>query len=426
VTPDKLDADFFIAGKYQVSGVQFVDTDASNQKNGAEANYPAAPNITVTKPSGAPSVKATKSADGSYIVSGMINGAYTITYSPPGGYFVNNPKPPQFALTLSGSCPPTVWNTTTGATCSGGDISNLNFPITQGNSWFQSVGGDVRVDRGFSDRIPATVSVPVPYKSAGNLGYALAQGTTTTPGILFSGLTVPDLASGLVSSTNRQVSGSTYGYAYTPVNSGSLRTSYDYLLTSARQQGVTPTNLTTVSTSCSNIASCTIPSSIASGVYLANGATDLIGFSMAGGSKNIIILVNGDLTISTPIDVPVGSSLVIISKGSITVNAAVGSTAPPGVYPPATPDIEGFFSADEHFILAGNNDCAIAADKMLFIEGAVVVNAALGGSGAVQNNRNLCGNSTYPAFLIRERPDMILNMPLLIKVPTYIWQEVAP
>ncbi|MBI2442416.1 MAG: hypothetical protein HYV40_01595, partial [Candidatus Levybacteria bacterium] len=64
-------------------------------------------------------------------------------------------------------------------------------------------------------------------------------------------------------------------------------------------------------------------------------------------------------------------------------------------------------------------------DRMLNIEGAVIMNASLTG-GTLKLYRQLCSQSGYPTLTVKERPDMILNMPDILKNPTYTWREVAP
>jgi hypothetical protein len=190
-----------------------------------------------------------------------------------------------------------------------------------------------------------------------------------------------------------------------------------------RQSNITPINLATI---CPNLNSCTLPNTLANGVYQANGDVTLTGTSTLPSNRDFVILINGKLTINGGIDIDTTSTATFSTSDDIIVPATIGTA--PTCPAPANATIDGFFSTDKSFIIESNADCAIdQRDLQLTMQGSVVVNAGRV-SGKFQNDRTLCdaGNLEYPSFTIKDRPDMILNAPDFLRVPTYIWQEVAP
>jgi len=162
------------------------------------------------------------------------------------------------------------------------------------------------------------------------------------------------------------------------------------------------------------------------GVYQANGNVTLNSNNFTG-NKDIVFLINGDLTIRGSLHVPTSSTVFYSVSGDITIDPSVGTTA--SCPPPVNGDIEGFFSADGSFTAVSNADCSAATpvpDEQLNVQGAIVVNAS-GNGGGFTNSRTLCTNNlNFPSFTIKERPDFILNAPEILKIPSFIWQEVAP
>lgn len=421
--------------KYSITGNVFVDSDDSRAKDGAEINYAATPGITISSiPAGAPTPPAvTNNVEGSYTVTGLISGTYVIQYpNLPDGYVMTHPVntvPPTFSAPVGSGCNQATPNP--GGSCNAGNLQDVNFGIKAGQPWFQALGLDARMDSGFYDPVP-----PSPMAACGG-AYAMLPGSSTTPGVVFTGSTPVNTWQGAVSSTNWVVGGS--AYPETSSQGNAAKTSYGYLLSIAQTSGIT---LTKLSTKCT-LTDCTLPASLPTGaIYTTddgNGATDdsltLNSFTVPA-SKNFVILVNGDLTIKGTIRVPTTSTILFSTSGNITVDPSVGSTAacPPPLA--GLGDLEGFYSADKSFIAQSGSsltpktaDCAASPtipDKQLNVQGAIVVNAG-NTSGQFSNQRDLCtGNTDYPSLTIKERPDMILHAPDFLRVPSYIWQEVAP
>ncbi|MFH1289142.1 MAG: hypothetical protein ABIH88_00295 [Patescibacteria group bacterium] len=117
------------------------------------------------------------------------------------------------------------------------------------------------------------------------------------------------------------------------------------------------------------------------------------------GSRAAIVFVDGNVTITGNIQVPVGSFLAIISSGNLIVEDAVST-------------IEGMFIA-ENFD-SGSGDVALLGQGM-FIFGSVSLGRDLG-----------AGNGSAPAEDFEFRPDFFLNAPSSLMKGSYSWQEMAP
>ena len=124
-----------------------------------------------------------------------------------------------------------------------------------------------------------------------------------------------------------------------------------------------------------------------------------------GATEKVIIFVNGNLNIKKNIDVPAGTSnLVIFASGNITID-------------PAVTGVEGIFFAGGKF-----NTGTDGSDNPLVVEGSVV---ALDG---VELERNISDalSPTTPAEKFTYRPDLVLGLPTLFSSSRMEWREVAP
>lgn len=389
-----------------ISGSVYLDTNKNQYKDAGELNYTGS--ITITSSGGTVST-----SNGNYTINGLTSGSYTVSYtSLPTGYQMTYPIPPSFAITVGASC-------STGgahsAVCDvNGNITNLNFGITNLSPWMQCQGGDCRIDN------PAFISKIPQNSSCGN--YASLNGSGGTPGLIFSGAGNPDFGSGQASTTNWVAGGTSYPESYSPIRQGSqIKTSYAFLLGKAAQGNVT---ITDISSYCGSggISNCSLSSLPTHGIYQANGSLKLTGGGLnLGGNQNFVILVNGDLTIAENITVPQGSTAIFSASGNIQVDKSIGE----GSVTSTAPDIQGIFSADKSFIAQGTNNCTLGTDLRLNVAGAIITNAGQTG-GSFQNLRDLCGGDVCPAFYVSERPDFILNTPDFIKQPNFTYQEIAP
>ncbi|HVF69825.1 MAG TPA: Ig-like domain repeat protein [Xanthomonadales bacterium] len=405
---------------YSIAGEIFMDSSSDSIKNGGEATY--------TSTSSGFSIRNTT---GSYSNSksdntGVFNfttlpaDTYTVSYttSPlPGGFNMVNPlngPPPQFSVSV-GPAVCTISPSTSGSCIAGNNVNNLNFAINNSIPWMQTYNSDVRNDNGITNNVPSSPSYP-PYASAIDALFG------TTPGVIFPGDGSTNIPVGRVSSTRWVVGGPSYSEVFKFPAGNRLRTSYGYLLDNASRAGITPVDMASATVCVGGLGNCTLtPVTLLNGVYRANGNVTLNSYSFPG-VRNYILLINGTLTIKGPITVPNGSTVLFAASGDIIIDKTVG-VAPTSPRP--TGQLQGFYSADRNFTIQGEGSCS-TPDKILNIDGAIVVNAG-GGGGSLSNQRNLCAsNATTPSLTIAPRLDFILNTPSFLMQQVSITREVAP
>jgi hypothetical protein len=278
------------------------------------------------------------------------------------------------------------------------NIVNLNFGITNLFPWYQSTCGDIRVDNGIDDHLPAG-------KTA-----ITTNATCTNQALGYTGDTPPKLGQGTISLSGQTIGGNSYPELFTR---SQLETSYSSLLAKAQSASLTPTNLSTVCI----LSNCTLPNNLAHGIYVANGNVTLNAYNF-NNLANYVFLINGDLTVNGNITVPNGSTALFSTAKNIVVDASVGSA--PGS---STTSLEGWYIAGQSFIVNTAGNCN---DLQLNVAGSVIVNAQNSG-GRFLNNRDLCANdATYPTISFSQRIDMILNAPQFLKKQQTISQELAP
>lgn len=442
-------ANFSVTPLYTIAGNVYVDTDKDEYKDHGEGNYTSGTStikITTTTDSDCSSPSQTlATGDGTYTATGLVSGNYKVCYTSlptSQGYELKYPVPAFFLVTVGRDTTPdepyecSISSYHDAACAALGSITGLDFGISNSNPTIQLCGTSWRSDGGITDKIPSTsvcgTTALVNCPSGSAAGVAITGGTSANWGS----------EGGTASSQGWVAGGTTYTETFSPVNAGVIRTSYDYYITSARQSGITITDL---APSCGSggIASCDLSSSLANGVYKADGNLTLTsgsGTYTFPSSKNFVILVNGNLTIQENIHVPTTSTATFSVAGSIYVDTTVGTTSrycagPGGTGTPIDPvtqcNIQGFFSADNNVVVQGVNSCTSGTtEKQICFAGSVVANAAgkTGGSaGTFTLNRDLCADDRqYPTLIIQQRPDMIINSPSFIQAPTYIFQEVAP
>lgn len=282
-----------------------------------------------------------------------------------------------------------------------GSVANLNFFVSNFNPWIQATCGDVRMDNGIDNFVPAGRQM------------ITTNASCTGPGIAFSGDSPATFSPGTASTTNRVVGGFSYPEVYLPPNSGSIFSSYDNLSAKSKTTDTPPINLNTLCT----LSDCTLPANLAQGVYIATGNVVFNAYTFPAG-RNYVFLVDGNITFRGNMITPVTSTSIFSASGNIIVPATLG------VAPAATtPVLTGIFSADDSFIMQTTNTCA---DLRLNIEGVLIVNAAQSG-GTFQNDRDMCGNNlTNPTLQITQRLDFVVNMPEFMRIQSVVSNEVAP
>ena len=372
-------------------------------------------------------VTTSSNASGRYDTGrNLFAGIYTVCYTNlPTGYEMTFPitliMPAFFNVTVGPSC---SQGTSNSATCSGGDIENANFGITNSFPWIQSIGRDMRVDSGYSQRIP--------YQK-----FASLKRDGGTPGVIFSGNSAPFFGEGSASENpyNWVVGTPPYGDKYTSSHH-LVTTSYEYQLSNAKDYGLERVD---ISSHCgaNGISNCVLSSTIPHGLYIANGNLTISNSSSYTfpANSNYVILVKGDLHLKQNILLPTTSTATFSVKGDIYVDKSVGESTHSSI----ASNLDGFYSTDKSFIVEsanmvnGLNDCVTAytdttkRDKRLNIGGSVITNASLSEGGKLINQRDLCGsNLTYPTIYFSERLDLILNAPRLIQNIRKTYQEVPP
>lgn len=384
---------------YSISGNVFVDINKDGLKNGSDSNFTGS--ITITSSNGSVPVYS----NGAFTIDNLLAGNYTITYTNlPTDYKSTYPQVIPIAFTniiIGAGCSAATSNS---ATCTNGNISNLNFGIIYGSPWIQSGGSDMWFNGGFSQSIPTNATCQ---------SYASITGPGGTPGIIYS--------NGAASFGNGQASVNNWNVnsIYTPVTPNSVRSSYSYISALVAQNHITPINLNTV---CPNLGDCDL-GNLANGVYIANSDVTLKNSPLnIPANKDYVFLINGNLTINNEIHVPTTSTALFSTSKDITVAASVGTST----ITSTAPNLEGWFSAGANFNIRGTSTCP-APDLRLNVAGAIVVNAELKGGSFNNTERDLCiGNLSCPVFYITERPDFTLNSPTFLQVAPRIWQEIAP
>jgi hypothetical protein len=271
---------------------------------------------------------------------------------------------------------------------------------------------------------PWSTEVP-PYRSTTVTCPTRFDQSTTTPGIIFSGNGTANF--GLRGQTAASVrswlaGGLTYPELY-PTSTNVSSTSYQYILDRTTSSQVQIINLPIPNSTCSSLTNCTLPAGLARGVYRANSALTLNAYNFPANS-NYVFLVNGDLTLQGSLVIPNGSTAFFAASRDIIVATGVGSTSNGPPLPGA--QIQGLFTANRDFVIQGINNCITGPDRMLNIEGAIVVNAS-GTGGALINNRDLCGsNPSSPSYTVRSRVDFLLNMPEFLMKRATVFREDAP
>lgn len=380
---------------YTITGNVFDDYNKNGLIDNGESNYTGG--ITLQSSGG----KITTAADGTYTITGLTAGSYTAFYtSLPSTYSMTSPlngPPPSYTVTVGTNC---STNGALGSSCADGNISNLNFGISNVHPWWQVSCLDAR-ESPLVDTLPAGASAFITNASCIN-----------APGLPFPGNVDGSYGQGQISSTNQSAGGALYPEVYSP-NTSTLSTSYTALISKAQSANLSEINLSSVC----NLSNCTLPANLSHGIYIANGNVILNPYTFPA-NQNYVLLIQGNLTINGNINIPVGSTALFSTTGNIIVSSAVGSA--PTV---ATANLSGWYIAGQSFI---NNSQGNCNDLRLNIAGAVVVNAQNGG-GTLQNNRDLCGNDLNdPTISFTPRADMILNAPLFIKQEQTLSQEVQP
>jgi hypothetical protein len=414
-----------VFAQYTVSGSVYIDTNKNQVKDAGESFTG---NISISPVPAAGTTVSTPPGTGTYTISNMGAGPNSVVFPVPTGYSALYPRPSQYGgLTLGPGC---NTNGAIGASCSGNNITNLNFGITNSISWLQATGGDVRIDNGFTNNVPA----PPPAL------YTVVDSLNGVTGVVFSGngaanFCTPGPCTNR-SSTKQWVADGTQ----TPLFTAQTRTSYTYMSKAITDNFITPLALD--ASICGVGPTCNLATGvIQKGVYQSSGNITLGGATTytfpSGSGVYYVFLINGDLRIAQNILVPNGVTATFIASGDIIIDKSVSSpngiacVAPTVLNDTSTGcNVEGFYSADKNIIIDGNGEAGCLGggtpDTMVNVAGVLVANANRGSNKFILT-RDLCDdNLSYPVVSVTQRVDFLLNAPEFIRYAKYNWKEELP
>lgn len=480
IGPNNYTTDFYITPLYNISGAIYNDYDSGKCYNpassgctdkttnpdtihgpGIDTHYTAS-STTVTVTGTGVNQTLTQS-DGTYDTGQvLLSGTYTVSFtSLPTDYHMTYPVggiPPSFSVTVgtptkSIACSVGTYND---AACTGaGSINNLDFGMNNEIPVGIHPCTDVRDEVVTQDYIPATYSC-----GADKQLYIIhTNSTCQQPGVYASGTVTPDFGHGSANANNWIVGGAT-GESFTPVNSGIIRTSSSYILTTIKNNGLPTTDLSSVCTT----SNCYLPSNLPDGIYTwpynvtivgthdISSGTNIDGTYTFPTGKNYLFVVgnssnSSSITFKSKILVPNGSTATFATSKDMYVDPSVGEST----ITSTNPDMEGFYSADNDFVVESAygsadsrcTDTGGTQDLRFNLVGSIVAGAA-GTGGTFTNQRDLCagdltcpvtstgdGNSGSGSSAGSTNGDnlfltYILNAPEVIKHKNTFWQELAP
>lgn len=424
---------------YSIQGGVYIDSTNPEGKKTDSEPYVArsgTESITITgRDAGNSSINRTitnftPSANG-FSSTGLPAGQYWIDFSGPNGRgagwrvtYPSGTSPFRIPVTLGPSCNDDATDDIGVALCTAsGSVTNVDFGIKEQNddSWYQSIGGDVRIDAdGYRNIIPDGTtpvcgSSTYPYLSSNSVSGNL------TSGIAFTGNN-PNLSN---SGTDRAKASNrgwlVAGNNFTPAKPGTIRTSYAYMSNVIEKGRLTVNTMfgTSTSKSCTTNSGpdCTLKANLLNGIYKSTNPVTIKGsgdpetYTFPNG-RDYIFLIDNDLRIESNIQINPGSTVTFIVSGDIIVS-------------PDVTEIDGIYSADGSFITLG---VTTGNDNPLIIEGNVVTNAGLNAGKRFDQRRDLgdTQNAQCPAVTLVSRPDFILNGPELLRYTNYVIQELAP
>ncbi len=415
---------FGITPVYTISGVICNDPEIDGSCVG-DSDLPGANSVIITPVTPDGTVVGSV-AQATYKTSGaqVLSGTYTVSFAASNGYYftatkVPNKTVPPFTVSVGASssvdaqghpytcvAPPAG---TSDASCSNGNIINLNFALSNLQAWFQGACTDLRVETsGVDDPVPNTGSCG---KVSNSFAIVAPKNNSAAIGIYFSGQNSPSFGyNGGQASFPNYVISQPYPSNFTPV-SGVTRDTYDYLLATANSSGITPVDLSGIDPTtgfpycgAGGVADCDFETTLPDGVYIvpssANGGNLTLDLTHIlpdpGNFKSYVFLVSGKLTITSNVLVPSATSAIFAVKGDITVDASIGETDATSLMP----DIEGLYSTEGDLWILSNSPaygsvCAAGGgsiDKRLNLYGSMVI------GGTLHNQRDLCSSDVCPSL----------------------------
>ncbi len=286
----------------------------------------------------------------------------------------------------------------------------LNWCVSTASSWFQTTSGDVRFPN-LLNKVPAA-----------EVGSKSLTSSPNTPGVFFSSqgtISTTTFGQGAVSASGWKVSDE---YQYNDdFRNGLGGMSYTFFASQVRKRNM-PTSVIPGSTF-------TFTSATTEQIYTKTGPLTITTSGLTTPGKSIVILVDGDVTISGPITAQTGQGnlIVVAASGDITVVPTVGTAS---AFPTTT--LDGYFTAERNIILPSTANCATSTnDLRLNVSGALIANSlrpfATGGSGKIQNGRTLCSfNASFPALSVIARPEFLIQLTDFYKSTYKVYKELNP
>jgi hypothetical protein len=317
---------------------------------------------------------------------------YSLVSSPVGPYALGN-----VCVSQNGGA---LVQAAAGTLTDGGTLSFRVGYIPQ-MGWFQTAIGNVYASIRLSSSIPNNPPNPYPYLSL--------VGPGGTAGVVTFGLGAPydfslsstDLGEDKVSPNNWLVQ-----QTYPTINY--------YERFSQKLTNETKTEITTELDNLTQHACSTSPCILTITGDVSTAANTPWTISA---NEQIILLVNGNVTINSDINIINGGFFAMIVNGNITVSPNVG-----GLASSASPYLEGVFFATNasHTATFSSGASTTVGHERLNITGSVIAD-----NFSLQRDLGV-DNDTTPAESFIFNPKLLFTMPDVMKEAPYVWQEVAP
>ena len=258
--------------------------------------------------------------------------------------------------------------------------------------WFQAQGGDISARDSIQETIPSTCVLPENQASCGSLDMGgtiytpLVRDLGTDPGMVFSSsIDIFETANAITTSAGQSALSSYQGRVF----------DYGYYYA---QTGILPRERWTDSSK---------PAASEAGtIYLSSGDVMIDSdWDMGGGGvdEKLFIIHDGNVTITSNINVEPGSYLGIVASGSITFASNVTQ-------------VEGVYLADSLNIASTGDELT---EQQFVGEGTFV-----GWSSVSLNRDRGTTNNTAPSELFIFRPDFVIEAFDGVRLPEVRWQEV--
>ncbi|KKS89135.1 MAG: hypothetical protein UV64_C0011G0013, partial [Parcubacteria group bacterium GW2011_GWC1_43_11b] len=314
-----------------------------------------------------------------------------LSFCPPGGSSeVDDNLTDQFRLSMTGYAPGSGET----YTVSGLMVDDGNITVSNTQSWWQVVGGDV-IAGGLSGIIRSLLPTLVtPCDSPSCERYLIRDNPLDNPGVPSAG-SGTDYGGGTASSRSWNAEGSAFLASKIP----------DYATFEARiPAAAAPEEIT---------------SSSVNGLTFENGGTPYGGYywyKYVGSSSTFTIDPPLDLG-GNPIPAQLGDRRVVlfVKDADLVINSKIF----------ATPGLGGIYV----IVFTGSDGVAPDNDPQLFVRGSLAglgMNPNPGDSDGVVFQRKLSDNTNKPGEIIEFAPDLVLSWPPYLSGKNITWREVVP